>query len=69
MKKKEIQKTTMVSIQEVTVNDVLEMFESSSHEFIFQLIVSLEAMCQDGEMLERVAKHFNNELAKQEGGL
>lgn len=49
----------------MSVDDISLALEGASPQFIFDLIVRLEADQQDGEFLERVWAHFNSEIEKQ----
>jgi hypothetical protein len=49
----------------MSVDDITTALEGASRDFIFALIVALEASLQDAEFLERVFAHFDAELKKQ----
>jgi hypothetical protein len=68
MRKKQAESISYRPFIALTADDLVDAVveASPSRDFIFDLIVKLEKACMDGDFLERVWKHFDAELKKQQ---
>ena len=60
---KNVRLDTEISVDDLVETVVLQL----NHDDVFDLIVKLEAACQDGDLLERLHEHFTMEFVKEGG--
>jgi hypothetical protein len=49
---------------QLTVEDVVETLASIGHDEVIEIIIRLDAACEDWDVTEKLHKHFTKEMVK-----